>query len=55
MEIWVDGVKEYAEKDSTSRSASLNLGAGSHVFTVYAVKTDGTLWNQTVTAKGSLA
>jgi hypothetical protein len=50
MEIWVEGVKEFTETDSTSMNASLNLRAGSHMFTVYAVNTDGNLWNQTVTA-----
>ena len=50
MEIWVDGVKDYTETDSTSLAASLNLRAGSHTITVYAVNTDGTLWSQTITA-----
>lgn len=50
MEIWVDGVKDYTETDSTSLAASLNLRAGSHTITVYAVNTNGTLWSQTITA-----
>jgi hypothetical protein len=50
MEIWVDGVKEYTETDSTSLAASLNLRPGTHQFTVYAVNTNGTLWDATVAA-----
>jgi hypothetical protein len=50
MEIWVDGVKKYSEFDSPSLGASINLTAGTHQITVCAVNTDGTLWDQTVTA-----
>jgi hypothetical protein len=50
MEIWVDGVKMYTETDSTSLAAAINLRAGTHEFTVYAVNTNGTLWDETVAA-----
>lgn len=50
MEIWVDGVKKYTEKTSTSFSTSLSLAAGSHRFDIYAVNTAGTKWEKTVTA-----
>ncbi|UWZ83018.1 Ig-like domain-containing protein [Occallatibacter riparius] len=50
MEVWVDGAKKYTETNSTSLAASLNLNAGSHQFTVYAVNTSGTAWKSTVTA-----
>jgi hypothetical protein len=50
MEIWVDGVKEYTEKTSTSFSTSLSLATGSHRFDIYAVNTAGTKWERTVTA-----
>ena len=50
MEVWVDSVKRYTETTSTSLSASLNLTAGQHTFTMYAVNTDGTLWEQSTSA-----
>ena len=50
MEVWVDGVKKYTETNSTSFAASINLPAGTHQFTVYAVNTDGALWDETVAA-----
>jgi len=50
MEIWIDGEKKFTETDSTSLAAAINLKPGTHQFTVYAVNTDGTLWDQTVGA-----
>jgi hypothetical protein len=50
MEIWVDGVKMYTEKTSTSLSTSLSLATGSHRFDIYAVNTAGTKWEKSVTA-----
>ncbi len=50
MEVWVDGVKMYTETTSTSLSASIALGAGSHRFDIYAVNTAGAKWEKTVTA-----
>ncbi len=50
IEIWVDGVKEFTEADSTSMTASINLRSGVHEISVVAVNTDGTLWYQTVNA-----
>jgi hypothetical protein len=49
MEIWVDSVKDYSETDSSSLATTLNIRAGSHVITVFAANTDGTLWKQAVT------
>jgi hypothetical protein len=50
MEIWVDGVKMYTEKTSTTLSTSLSLAAGSHRFGIFAVNTAGTKWESVVTA-----
>ena len=50
MEIWVDGVKMFTEKTSTSFSTSLSLATGSHRFDIYAVNTAGTKWEKSVTA-----
>lgn len=50
MEVWVDSVKKYTETDSTSLAASLNVSPGQHTFTVFAVNTDGTLWQQATSA-----
>jgi hypothetical protein len=50
MEIWVDSFKQYTETTSTSLSAAIMAGPGTHQFTVYAVNTDGTVWSQAVTA-----
>jgi hypothetical protein len=49
MEIWVDSVKDYSETNSPSLAATLNIRAGSHVITVFAANTDGTLWSQAAT------
>ncbi len=50
MEIWVDGVKKYTETSSTTFNTTLSLSAGSHRFTVFAVNTAGTKWEQVVNA-----
>lgn len=50
MEVWVGGVKKYTEKTSKSFSTSIALGAGEHLFAVYAVNTAGTKWKSTVYA-----
>ena len=50
MEVWVDGAKQFTETNSTSLAASINLRAGTHNFTVYAVNTNGTIWDETVSA-----
>jgi hypothetical protein len=50
MEVWVDGVKKYTETSSTTLNTTLTLAAGSHRFTVYAVNTAGTKWDQVVSA-----
>jgi hypothetical protein len=48
MELWVDGAKQYTETNSTSFASNVNLGSGTHQFTVYAVNTDGVLWDNSV-------
>jgi hypothetical protein len=50
MEIWVNGAKMFTETTSTSFDTTLNLGAGYYQFDIYAVNTDGTLWETTVFA-----
>jgi len=50
MEVWVDSVKKYTETDSTSLAASLNVSPGKHTFTVFAVNTNGTVWQQATSA-----
>lgn len=50
MEIWVDGAKLFTEKTSTTFTTSLNLGAGSHRFDIYAVNTAGAKYETTVYA-----
>jgi hypothetical protein len=44
MELWIDGVKFYAETTSTTFNTSFPLAAGEHQFSVYAVNTIGTKW-----------
>jgi hypothetical protein len=48
MEVWVDGVKKYTETSSTALNTTLSLGAGSHLFSIFAVNTAGTKWEQLV-------
>jgi hypothetical protein len=48
METWVDGVKKYTETSSTALNTTLSLGAGSHLFSIFAVNTAGTKWEQLV-------
>jgi hypothetical protein len=50
MEVWVDGVKKYTETSSTALNATLSIGAGSHRFSIFAVNTAGTKWEQLVNA-----
>lgn len=50
MEVWVDGVKKYTETSSTTLNTTLSLAAGSHRYTVFAVNTAGTKWEQVVYA-----
>jgi len=50
MEVWVDSVKKFTETNSTSLAASINMSAGKHQVTVYAVNTSGTVWKQAVSA-----
>jgi hypothetical protein len=46
MEVWVDGVKEYSTFGSDTLKTSLTLAAGRHMFTYYAVNTEGELWSE---------
>jgi hypothetical protein len=50
MEVWVDGVKKYAETTGTTLNTTLSLPAGSHRFAVLAVNTAGTKWEQAINA-----
>jgi hypothetical protein len=50
MELWVDGVKRYTETSSTTLNTTLSLAAGSHRFTIFAINTAGTRWEQVVSA-----
>ncbi len=50
MELWLDGVKQYTETSSTTLSTTLNLDPGTFRFTVIAVNTAGTKWEQVVNA-----
>jgi hypothetical protein len=50
MEVWIDGVKKYTfATGSPTLSASIPVAAGTHQVTVYAVNTEGTVWDETVT------
>lgn len=42
MEVWVDSTKKYTTMTSNSLSASINMSAGTHTITVFAVDTSGT-------------
>jgi FG-GAP-like repeat len=46
MEVWVDGVKEYSTFGSDTLKTSITLAPGMHMFTYYAVNTEGELWSQ---------
>jgi hypothetical protein len=46
MEVWVDGVKEYSTFGSATLKTSLTLASGWHMFTYYAVNTEGDLWSE---------
>jgi hypothetical protein len=46
MEIWIDSTKQYTETNSTSLSAGVQIPAGKHTITVFAVNTSGTVWEQ---------
>lgn len=46
MEVWVDGVKEYSTFGSDTLKTSLTLVPGWHMFTFYAVNTEGELWSE---------
>lgn len=50
MEVWVDGVKNYTETDSTTLNTILTFPAGSHRFAVYAVNAAGSKRDQVVNA-----
>ena len=50
MEVWVDGVKKYTETSSTKLNTTLNMGTGSHLFTIFAVNTAGAKWEQVIYA-----
>jgi hypothetical protein len=50
MEVWVDGVKMYMERTSTTFDTSIALADGYHRFDIYAVNTAGTKWERTVYA-----
>ncbi|MGH9503786.1 MAG: hypothetical protein ACRD20_13115 [Terriglobales bacterium] len=50
MEIWVDGVKKFTQRTTTSVNAAVGLKSGSHRFDVLAVNTAGTVWKGEVTA-----
>jgi hypothetical protein len=50
MEVWVDGVKKYTETSGTTLNTTLSEAAGSHRFSVFAVNTAGTKWEQVVYA-----
>jgi hypothetical protein len=44
----VDSTKKYTETDSPSLSASIEMDAGKHILTVFAMNTCGTVWSYTV-------
>ncbi len=50
MEVWIDGVKKYAETSSTTLKTTLSVAAGTHRFAVLAINTAGTKWEQAVNA-----
>jgi len=50
MEVWIDGVKEYTETNSTSLNTSFTLTQTYHEFDIYAVNTTGTVWETSVSA-----
>jgi hypothetical protein len=51
MEVWVDGVKKYAETSSLTLNTSIPVPAGkNHRFDVYAVNTAAQKWETTVYA-----
>lgn len=49
MEIWIDGVKKYAET-SKALNTTLTLSAGTHRLAVLAFNIAGTKWEMAVNA-----
>ena len=50
MQLWVDGVKKFANTGTRTLSTSLSLAAGTHRFAVLALNTAGTKWQTVVNA-----
>jgi hypothetical protein len=50
MEVWVDGVKKYSTFGSDTLKTSITLAPGMHMFTYYAVNTEGELWSESTYA-----
>lgn len=50
MEVWIDGVKKYAETSSTTLKTTLSVAAGTHRFAVIATNTAGQKWESAVNA-----
>jgi hypothetical protein len=50
MELWIDGVKKYAETTSTLLNTQISVTAGSHRFAFLAINTAGQKWETAVNA-----
>jgi hypothetical protein len=50
MQLWVDGVKKYAESGSKTLNTSVSVATGTHRFAVLALNTAGQKWESAVNA-----